>query len=335
MPRCRCSGSDCGCTLTAGDGIVVEGDGTPGDPYIISLDQPEVFVTWPTAAAWDQFTRVGVTNIAGVVDVRGTDGAGAGTISVSGAMPGSDRRLYLVDDFQATDVEARVSWSADSSLGQTGIALRSQPAVAVVPWHNIFFAQNANELRGVWQWIPPGTGGGLNTNQHGPDLPAAAGNIISADGDGATVTVRTAAPHYLSIIQGNHTRMSFGPFTDEAFTVTATDATTFTFPSTEAGTWTGGTWQIETAEVPIGIRRNLAVRLQGNVMTLKHWFAVEPEPDWSNPLRSVPAGLPASLADGSAPPADGGVGLMFGHLTDTGTPGDQTITVYEFSASAI
>lgn len=36
MPRCGCS-SDCSCSVVAGDGVTIEGNGQPGTPYVVSV----------------------------------------------------------------------------------------------------------------------------------------------------------------------------------------------------------------------------------------------------------------------------------------------------------
>lgn len=39
MARCRCTTSEgCTCALQAGDNILVSGSGSPGDPWIVSLE---------------------------------------------------------------------------------------------------------------------------------------------------------------------------------------------------------------------------------------------------------------------------------------------------------
>lgn len=39
MPRCGCATPDCGCTLTAGDGIVVTGQGSAENPFVVSANE--------------------------------------------------------------------------------------------------------------------------------------------------------------------------------------------------------------------------------------------------------------------------------------------------------
>lgn len=39
MPRCGCATPDCGCTLTAGEGVVITGQGSAENPYIVSTNE--------------------------------------------------------------------------------------------------------------------------------------------------------------------------------------------------------------------------------------------------------------------------------------------------------
>lgn len=36
MARCGCSGGACSCVIVSGDGVVVTGTGSAGDPYVVT-----------------------------------------------------------------------------------------------------------------------------------------------------------------------------------------------------------------------------------------------------------------------------------------------------------
>lgn len=38
MANCKCTGSTCGCSVTAGSGVGVAGTGTAANPFVISID---------------------------------------------------------------------------------------------------------------------------------------------------------------------------------------------------------------------------------------------------------------------------------------------------------
>lgn len=341
MAVCRC-GASCGCEFEVGEGLILTGTGEPGDPWVLSLEEPppepdEVVVPFTTQADWDRFIRRGVTNQCSVVDEL-TITPDGGNITTSGPnAPGSDRRVYVLEEFgTADDIEAYVSLTAnDDTIGQLGVALRWQPEVAVMPWYNIVFGGNASTLRGVWEWDPPGCGSSLFTNQHEPAQRAIGGPITGATGDGTTVTVTTATPHYLSDIAPLAVLVTFGPFSQTPQNdYTVVDPNTFSFPSTEVGPWGSGSWEVAGTALAVGVCRNYGLRVVGNQLTIKHWFCVEAEgePPWSDPWRASTAPLPLNLDGGHAVPSEGQVGIEFSHLTDGGTTGVRSITVHEFIA---
>lgn len=280
---------------------------------VLALEAKNQTVEWHTVSAWDQFTVVEVTNNFGTVDL-GVDPGGIGT-ATSTDEDGNDRRIYLLDGFTATDMEARVEFSASTGAVQLGVALRAGSSEAVMCWYNVLFGANASILQGIWEF----DGVNLTTNQHDDTLPANRQEIISAEGDGATVTVRSPLPHLLDSTQGIGVRMNFGPYANNDFTVTPTDATTFTFSDTQVFSVTSGTWNLGSIILAANVHRHLAARVAGSEVTFKHWFDGEPEPAWTDPQRAETNPLPATLAgSGGPPPASGGAGLMFGHFGDTG-----------------
>lgn len=287
-------------------------------------------VLWDTAAGWDRWSVIPVTNMDVTTDVVGVTAEGAATIEATGPS-GSDRRIYQLDSFgEAADMEARVTYDADAGA-QVGIALRVNPAVALLAWQNIFFGASASILRGVWEWVPPGDTGTLTTNQTG-QTPATEQAIISAEGDGTTVTVRSELPHLLKRTTGN-VKLFFGPFTGSTtFSATPIDATTFEVSSSEVGSWTEGTWNQDGVILAGNIRRHIKAAIRGDLFSIAHWFDDEPEPGLLDPLRSTTLPLPDPLgSSGGPPPASGGVGLMFGHLGNV----SKTLTVYDFDARAL
>jgi hypothetical protein len=69
MPKCSCAGSACNCNITVGDGLMVEGTGNAGSPYVISLASQSVPVLVP---------------VAGPVDLSGMDSGAVAYLRLSG-----------------------------------------------------------------------------------------------------------------------------------------------------------------------------------------------------------------------------------------------------------
>lgn len=89
MPGCNCAGQSCGCALQAGPGIIVEGTGTNGTPFVVSLASRALTVSQAAA---------------GVLDLSGYVGSPIITVemaaSVTGVIlpdaPGTELELLLV-----------------------------------------------------------------------------------------------------------------------------------------------------------------------------------------------------------------------------------------------
>src|SRR5690606_3004765 len=267
---------------------------------------------WYTADDWDDFTEVPVSSIDNTIDL--TAEGGVGTVSaVAGGGSNEDRRLFIYNDLDdVADAEVYV----DLTLGdQAGIAFRyAEPGAAVIVWSNIVFAANGQVLQGVWEFDGTTL---LGTNKVDVDLWGVPSPVLSAEGDGEVVTVKTVRPHQIQageLIHFDETVGSFG----QVFVEDVLDATTFTFSDSTVGTWTGGRWRwvIRTG------RRHLAARLVGNRVTWKQWLPGEPEPSWADPDRAVSVLLPDTLiARGGPPPEAGGVGLVVAHLNTSGFVG--------------
>lgn len=273
-------------------------------------------VDWYAAADWDRFTPVVVNTPDNTVLLTASAGAGIATGSASGA--GSDRRLYLLDGFEATDMEVRCDWTLGG--GQLGLGLRAQDGAVVVVWQNIFFGATGNSLWGVWEY--DGTEAGFSTNQGAQSLDGFRSPIMSASGNGTTVTVQTRYAHGLAAGNTVHFDSSFGSFGQATVASTPT-ATSFTFASATSGSWTGGTWRWVIAPG----RFHVAARLVGNRLTYKHWLPHEAEPTWTHADRVRTATLPATLAKSGGPPPSGpgGAAIVIAHLGSSGT-----VTVNDF-----
>jgi len=273
---------------------------------------------WYTADDWDDFTEVPVSSIDNTIDL--TAEGGVGTVSaVAGGGSNEDRRLFIYNDLDdVADAEVYV----DLTLGdQAGIAFRyAEPGAAVIVWSNIVFAANGQVLQGVWEFDGTTL---LGTNKVDVDLWGFPSPVLSAEGDGEVVTVKTVRPHQIQageLIHFDETVGSFG----QVFVEDVLDATTFTFSDSTVGTWTGGRWRwvIRTG------RRHLAARLVGNRVTWKQWLPGEPEPSWADPDRAVSVLLPDTLiARGGPPPEAGGVGLVVAHLNTSGFVGFNDFSV--------
>lgn len=294
-----------------------------GGAWALAHSDPRL-VTWETTLDWDRFTQVPITNIIGTTDL-GVEPGGVGTVTSSDEH-GSDRQIYVLDGFEASDMETRVEFSINSISAQIGLGMRVSETApgfmgAVMPWTNVLFGANANVIPGIWEWdggVDPNEF--LNTNQQPGVLPSIAQEIISAEGDGSTVTVETVRPHMLSEIQGTQVKMNFGPYDNDGFAVTVVDATTFTFSDTASfGPVTAGHWDLDSTALPDEIHRGFAARVIGTEVTFKHWFPFyEPEPSWADPLRVRSYQIQDPLDSTRSLPGVGGAGLMFGHLADDG-----------------
>lgn len=258
-----------------------------------------------------RFTEVLVTNQDNTVTLSGSGQTLTATASGPGTS-GNDRRLYLLNGFEAANVEARLCFTQTS--GQTGVGLRRQGSRAIVAWVNVVFGVNANFLTGAWEWVGGGSPS-LDLNQQATQ----GGYPIDAYGASAsagTVTVKSKYPH--GVAAGELLDMSgiSGSFGNETC-VTAVDVSTFTFSDAAGGSpWTGGT-----IKRLFSLARSwMAVRLVGNKLSVKQWFEFEPEPPWGNTARCTTVTVPDPLSSGSRlPSGKGGAGFFANHLGPSGS----------------
>jgi hypothetical protein len=263
---------------------------------------------WRAAPRWDwrRFREVPVSLLDNKVRLTTTGDIGTAT-GIGGASE-NDRRFYVLRDVAATDAEISAEFTS-TGLAQCGFALRVQPDRAVVVWHNIYFAANANLIQGVWEY----DGSSLHsTNQQGRAVLGFVHPVRYAVGDGSSVTVTTAYAHRLvpgDIVQHEGAVHELGGAMVEA----TPGPSTYSFASPLTGLWESGTWRRGTVQS----RRRAAVRLLGTQVLFKQWLPQEPEPSWDDPDRTVINLLPETLPSGAATPlGPGAVGLLIAHLGD-------------------
>jgi hypothetical protein len=239
--------------------------------------------------------------------VRLTTTGDIGTATGVGGASGNDRRFYVLRDMAATDAEISAEF-ASTEFAQCGFALRVQADRAVVVWHNIYFAANANLIQGVWEYD--------GSSLHSANVQARAVRgfvhpVRHAVGDGTAMTVTTAYAHRLvpgDIVLHEGAVQEFG----QALVWDTPDASTYTFASPLTGLWESGTWRRVTVQ-----NRRAAVRLLGTQVLFKQWLLQEPEPSWDDPDRTVINLLPDTLPSGAPTPlGPGAVGLVIAHLGD-------------------
>lgn len=247
--------------------------------------------------------------------------------------PGNDRRVYLLDaSFAAADVEVYLTYSVNG-LGQGGIVLRGQPGgsgfLAPTLWQNVIFAGTGTLLPGVWE----GSGSVLTTTNQQATPTAFNGfprSIVSATGDGTTVTITCAERHWVEL--GGLLAVSGQPLlpSNPQLSVTeVVDPFTFRCARPEVGTQPGGRllWVIWPPDSP----RTLAGRLVGTTLTGKQWPTVAPEPSWGDPLKAASLTLPDPLAGGvPLPSGPGRPGIIVAHLG-----GDRVFSVYAFDVNRL
>jgi hypothetical protein len=277
---------------------------------------PEV-VSWCDEDAWDRFEEVSISGQDGdppdnTIILTAEDCVG--TATGSGGTHGNDRRVYLLEDsLTAADAEIRATFRLHSNSAQFGLALRTSNNEAIIAWSNVIFSASSNILHGAWEY---GGNALISTNQMNSTC-LNNQEILSASGDGSTVTVLTKQPHLL-VSGGESVRITFGPFSATAVTATPVDATSFTFSNANAGAWTTGSWTQCTVGPSTTKRRHVAMRVIDDMMIVKHWNVGEPEPSWADPRRANFSVFPSTLeGSGQPPPTSGRFGIVINHMDGT------------------
>lgn len=292
------------------------------------------FASWARVNEWNRFTETSISGQDGNPPdnnlILSVSGDGSGVATNDGGSHGNDRRIYLFSDGpqNLSDVEVRASFNL--TIGgnvQFGIAARASTTVAVVPWQNIIFGGASAMLHGIWEYAGNAL---LNTNQMN-STPMQLYNILSAEGDGATVTVQTREPHLLRISE--FVFIDFGPFSGNQI-VTSVAPDRFTFDDAAVFSTTDGTWGKTNQVNPSDKWRNVAVRVVDNWMNVKQWLPFEPEPRWGDPLRTVTSFFPDELeASGNPPPTSGQAGILLNHFGDSNP--SKEIFVRDFEVRAL
>lgn len=282
-----------------------------------------VSVGWSTAADWDRWEEVPVNGIDNTLTRSVADGVGV--LSGSGSpAAGNDRRVLQLLGFSAQDVDLRVDFRITGGApSQCGLVFR-RFNTAPTTWQNIIFAATGNVLIGEWEFNGTTL---LATNQQPQTSSLWGSPIVSASGNGTTVTVTCEYGHLLTAgeIIGLDGVGAFGQVTVAA---TPSD-TTFTFTNATVGSWTGGRYRWVIAPNRM---RTLATRNIGPAIITKQWVPPHPEPDWGDTTRVAIGFTPARLASAGVAPTVGvgKVGLICAHLGSTGT-----IYVDNFAATSL
>lgn len=285
-------------------------------------------VGWGSAADWDLFDEIPVSTVDNTLTLGATGGKGT-VVAATSAGAGNDRRLFVLNDpaLYAVDWECRLSYRL-TGAAQTGIVMRVNQGVAPVSWANIIFGANGNVLPGCWEF----DGATLaQTNQQAGTAYLFGAPIVSASGSGTAVTVTTSYEHLLTAGEIVHHDSSFGSFGQVTVASTPT-ATTYTFASAVAGSWTGGRYRWVIA--PADRERTHACRLVGSTLTHKQWISPHPEPDWGDATTTVTQVLPSTLLGGAPlPTTKGRVGIVVAHLDDS-TQG-RAIHLEDFTVTSL
>lgn len=279
---------------------------------------------------WDRFTSVPVNGIDNVLKLTYNPSTGvANARGVGGA--GNERRFFVLPNQLMADAELYFEYDiigAPAGAGQTGLVLRRQGDVAVIVWQNIVFGANGNMLQGTWEYDGRTL---IGTNQDAENAEIWGSEIVSAVGNGTTVTVTAATPHPPALVAGGAiTLVGVGAFGDVTVASIPT-STTFTFASATVGSWTGGRWKWNLfAPTPNG-RRKVRARLVGNTVTFHQWITGQDEPSWSDSTRTITNTIPATLGTGKPRPIGlGEVGFVLSHLGEA-----AQVNIYGFEATSL
>jgi hypothetical protein len=298
-----------------------------------TFTQSTRLVSWYDDDDWGQFEEVPIQGDGGnppdnTIDLVVSNGIG--TITGSGGTHQDDARLFLLEeDLIASDVQVYIDYSISSNDVIFGVAVRASESEAVVIWNDNSSGFTINLLSGVWEY----SGQAITDENQGANLQGLVDQrILKAEGDGADMVVFTPTAHLLDTA-GEDVLLNFGPFTDDTFTVTPINASSFEFASVETGSFTqeDGNWAQESIEPPIDKRRKIALRLIDDLIVFKQWRPGESEPNWADPLRSTFNELPASLSgSGLPPPSDGRVGIVARNLD-----GGRSISVNDLEITIV
>lgn len=288
--------------------------------YYSQTSRQAVVIDWSKNADWtEQFQPAEAVTLSApqvnTVTLTGANGKGQAAGSATG--DGNDRRLYLLKNFRARNVEARLSVNtAVAGGGQIGLAFRKQNNQAIVDWTNVVFGVSGQHLAGVWGWN--GIGGLLDTNQQGTIGPIKT-RIISANAAAGIVTVVSLLPTGLTT-NDLVDLTGIDPTLPNAGAATVVNAFTFTVPTAVVGVFSTGNW----GRYACFPRMFMGARLIENVFEIKQWYPWEGEPPWGDPLRTALFTLPAILAG----PVVGGqalnngrgeFGILLNHMGSTAT----------------
>lgn len=218
MARCSCNGQTCGCVITAGDGVSIEGSGTAANPLVISAEgggggggwdpgdlKPVAYANTPAGWLECNGQAVSRSTYADLFTAIGTM-YGAGNGSTTFNVP--DYRDRSLVGASATKPLASIGGSADTTLGAANLPPHAHsinhdhPAAntSSAGVHDHDLARNANT--GSTFNIPQGGSGSVLSDQgigdagahtHSVDIPVFVGN--SGDGPGTAAPFSNQSPY--------------------------------------------------------------------------------------------------------------------------------------------
>lgn len=109
-------------------------------------------VDYRTSTDWGRFTVLPISTPNNVQTL--TVSGGEGLVEGGATGDGNDRRVFMLNDFAASDLEARVDFRLlhdGTGPAQIGFHI-NRDGLPIVVWTNIFFAADARLLLGAWDY---------------------------------------------------------------------------------------------------------------------------------------------------------------------------------------
>lgn len=247
------------------------------------------------------------------------NGRYVGRLDVTGA-EGNDRRVILFPELTGFDMEVRTRFRSRTPFGtgQTGLVARGMAKPdgyfhGFVGWENIVFGGFWHKLVGYWKGFPSPTP--MVNDQTDKDMRVLLPALASTGGFRATNVSSVNVPNGHGIQNGNLISVSgLGSLNIDLVAAQNVQATTVDYPQVAANDVVAGPGIVRNhsqTDMPY----DMALRVQGNVATLKTWKSTDPEPGWDN-TAYVATYTDAAKASNYA---QGCPGLVMAHFTTGGS----------------
>lgn len=196
MGRCGCS-SDCSCSVVAGDGVTVEGNGQPGTPYVVSTGGGEFCAQVGSCVCTMATTGTGIDCTPASLSVLPSSDAGNVIVN------GSDGRLYAGDTPEPPPPTPPpiVQFQQSQSLGPNDLSLAAlalHDQAGAFNWHldgpDTLVLEDAGWYEFDWnaEYAPNNSGIRFST--------------LTADGDSISGDQGTAMAFFPTLLSGGQAR---------------------------------------------------------------------------------------------------------------------------------